>query len=328
MAKLLSSEFLRIRRYWLTWAIFTLLLIILILQVNGKINELDKLATEIETGRSTFDNKQLSTLQIEGKRILTEQIIKDLHYPASIGTIARLATGSGWFLIILFTAVVGGEDFTRKTLRSILSRGIGRERYLLIRCLALWLAAGFAVLVITLIATASGLYVHFQVTTDEISLEGLGDSLLIVLRSWLTYLPFIVVTLFWVVIARNAGPAMGLGIIMHTFERLLGMAIPAMLLPFSVLNPNITEMPPIYHILKVLLKLLSVTVGYNTDFLVYWGPRLHLDPAFLASITGLEGEPLLPSSPWRAVGFLAGYIILFLGWALRILRRRDLTYES
>jgi ABC-type transport system involved in multi-copper enzyme maturation permease subunit len=328
MAKLLSAEFLRIRRYWLTWAIFTLLLIILILQVNGKINELDRLATVIETGLSSFDGKELSPLQIEGDRLLVEYIYKDLRYPANIGTIARLATGPGWFLIILFTAVVGGEDFTRKTLRSIFSRGLGRGKYLLIRCLALWLAAGFAILVITLIATASGPYVHFQVTTDPISLEGLGDSLLIVLRSWLTYLPFIVVTLFWVVVARNAGPAMGLGIILHTFERLLGFGIPMMMLPFSILNPNTTEMPPLFHILKFLLKLLSVTVGYNTDFLVNWGPSNYLDPAFLADITGLEGEALLPTSPWRAVGLLAGYIILFFVWAMRILRRRDVTYES
>lgn len=328
MAKLLSAEFLRIRRYWLTWAIFALLLIILILQVNGKINELGKLAIEIETGLSTFDSKQLSPLQIDGNRHLIGQIEKDLRYPTNIGTIARLATGSGWFLIILFTAVVGGEDFTRKTLRSILSRGIGRARYLLIRCLALWLAAGFAVLVITLIATASGPYVHFRVTTDPISLEGLGDSLLIVLRSWLTYLPFIVVTLFWVIVARNAGPAMGLGIILHTFERLNGLAIPVMMLPFSILDPNTTEMPPIFNILKFLLKFLSVTLGYNTDFLLYWGPPFHLNPAFLTSLAGLEDEALLPSSPWRAVGFWAGYIILFLGWASWILRRRDVMYES
>jgi energy-converting hydrogenase Eha subunit E len=323
MIKLLSAEWLRMRRYWLTWVIFGLLLFILTMQVNGKINELDKLATEIETGLSDYDNRPLTDMQIEGNRFLMIQIEQDLLYPANIGTIAKLATGSGWFLIILFTAVTGGEDFTRQILRSVLSRGLGRVRYLLVRCLALWLTTGAAILVITLIASVLGPLIHSQVTTEAISLKGLGNSLLSVVRSWLTYLPFIAATLFWTVLARNAGPAMGLGIILHTFGILFGFALPAMMLPFYSVDPTTVELPPFFHFMKFLSKILSITLGYNTDIFLNWSAPYHI-----VGLVGVAGSEVLPTSPWRSTAILAGYIVLFLGWSVRIMQKRDITYDS
>ena len=121
---------------------------------------------------------------------------------------------------------------------------------------------------------------------------------------------------------------MGLGIILHTFERLLGMVIPAMMLPFTTIDPNIVELPPFFHFMEFLSKILSVTLGYNANIFLNWGPPNHMSPAHLASLVGIEGRAILPTSEWRAVAVLAGYIILFLGWALRIIQQRDVTYGS
>ena len=84
MTEHLSAEWLRIRRYWFTWALFALLLFILTLQVNGKINELDKLAREIETGLADYDSRPLTDLQIEGNRLLMSRIEDDFQYPPTL----------------------------------------------------------------------------------------------------------------------------------------------------------------------------------------------------------------------------------------------------
>jgi len=328
MIEHLSADWLRIRRYWFTWVIFALMLCILALQVNGKINELDKLAREIETGLADYDSRPLTDMQIEGNRLLMSRIEDDFQYPTNIGTIANLATGSGWFLIILFTAVITGEDFSRQTLRTVLSRGVGRNQYLLIRCIALWLVVGSAVLVITLLATLLGPFIHSQVTSDPISMTHWGRSLLTALRSWLTYLPFITATLFWTVLARNAGPAMGLGIVLHTFEIALGYGVPAMLLPFMAVDPNTVELPFLFKLLDFMAKVLSITLGYNAEIFLNWGAPYHLNPEFITSLVGVEGQGILPTSQWRATAILAVYVVLFLGWALRIIQRRDITYSS
>lgn len=328
MIEHLSAEWIRIRRYWFTWVVFALLLFILILQVNGKINELEKLTMEIETGLADYDGRPLSEVQIFGNMFLRARIEKELRYPSNIGTIASLSTGSGWFLVILFTAVIVGEDFTRHTLRTVLSRGLSRTRFLLLRCLALWLVTGAALLIITIVAIAIGPTIHSQLTSESISLAGLGNALLTVLRSWLTYLPFIAVTVFWTVLARNAGPAMGLGIILHTFGILFGFALPAMMLPFMAVDPNTVELPFFFNLLEFLSKILSITLGYNAEIFMNWGPPSHLNPEYLASLVGVEGREFLPTSPWRAAAFLASYVILFLGWSLQTIRKRDITYSS
>ena len=159
-------------------------------------------------------------------------------------------------------------------------------------------------------------------------MENLGSSLLTVLRSWLTYLPFIAVTLFWTVLARNAGPAMGLGIILHTFGLLFGFALPALLLPFLTVDPSTVELPPFFYIMEFLSRILSFTLGYNADIFLNWGVPFHMTAASIATVVGVEDRLILPTSQWRSTAILAGYIVLFLGWSLRIIRRRDITYSS
>ena len=226
MLRFISAEWLRMRRFWLTWVLLGLLLAILTMQINSKLNELETLKAEVETGVSAYDGSPLSSHQIEGNRILIQIRTADLTYPAFIGSVARTSTEVGWFFLILFTVVLGGEDFSRRTLPIILARGMKRRKYLIGRILALWLATGMVVVIIMVLASASGLLIHHQVTEDPISLAELGDALLWVLRSWLTCLPFIVIILFWIVLARNMGPAMGVGIGTHTLEQSENCIVP------------------------------------------------------------------------------------------------------
>jgi ABC-type transport system involved in multi-copper enzyme maturation permease subunit len=315
MLRLVSAEWFRISRFWLSWVLLGALVIAVPLQVNARIGRLQELDANLAQQSDRYEATWLR---------------QSLRYPASIGYAVRLCADFGWFFLILLTAVVGAEDFSRRTLRSIIARGIGRARYLVARCLALWLTAGVGLLTVTLLAAAAGPYVHAQVTDDPISLTGLasasGAALFVAVRAWLACLPFIVATLFWAVLGRRAGPALGVGIGLHAFEFLNGFVLPIVAL--ATAHSGGQEVPLIW---RWQLRVFSITLGYNADVLLNWGSPFQrtsiIEALGAASTVELGAHTLLPTAPWRAVAFLAGYTVPFLGWAIWILHRRDLTYE-
>jgi ABC-type transport system involved in multi-copper enzyme maturation permease subunit len=321
--RLLSADFLRIRRYWLTWALLVVLILILSLQINSKLSQLEDLKNQIQLAIDDPNSEELGVIPLEANQFMFDHLQQDLIYPNFIGTVARTSTDAGWFLIILFTAVMGGEDFSRRTLSNILTRGIERAQYLVGRCLSLWLVAGLGVLILVVLASAVGPFIHRHVTSDPITFRGFGDTLMVIVRTWVTYLPFIIATLFWAVLARNAGPAMGVGIGLHTFELLNGFAIPFIAVVFGNLSGS--EVPWFY---KVQIRLFSYTLGYNADVFLNWGAPFSRDPIFVASTLGLSDASLLPSTPTRSGIILVIYVILFLVWMMRILQHRDISYET
>jgi ABC-type transport system involved in multi-copper enzyme maturation permease subunit len=315
MLRLVSVEWFRISRFWLSWVLLGALVIAVPLQVSTRIGRLEELDADSTQQSDLFEATWLR---------------RSLRYPASIGYAVRLSLDLGWFFVILLTAVMGAEDFSRRTLRSILARGIGRTRYLVARCLALWLAAGVGLLTVTLLAAAAGPYVHARVTDDPISLTELPSAtsaaLSVSVRAWLACLPFIVATLFWAVLGRRSGPAMGIGIGLHAFEFLNGFVLPIVALAAAGGGEGV---PLVW---RWQLRVFSVTLGYNADVLLNWGSPFQrtsiMEALGAASTMELGADALLPTSPWRAMAFLAGYTALFLGWAMWILHRRDLTYET
>lgn len=323
MHRSVSAEWFRMRRLWLTWVLLALLLAMLTLQVNGKLSELEELKAEVETGVSADDGSTLSPYQIEGNLFLIQLCTADLSYPAFIGTVARLSTGFGWFFVILFTVVFGGEDFSRRTIPVILTRGVRRSDYLIGRTLALWLAMGMAVVIIMALAAAWGPLIHQHVTDDPISLGELGDALLWVLRSWITCLPFIVAVLFWAVLARNMGPALGVGIGLHSLEYLYGVMLPIMAAVFANVDPTGEAVPWIF---RTQIKVFSFTLGYNSDLFLSWGAPFTRDAMFVAGTLGFSGDTLLPTTPGRGLAFLVGYTVVFFGWTMWLFRRRDVRY--
>jgi len=317
--KLVAAEWLRMGRHWLSWTLLALLIVILVFQVNGKLNQLAQLEREVETGLARND-APLTSAQIEGNRYEIVLLQHDLRYPAFIGYAARLATGFGWFFVILFAAVAVGEDFSRRTLRALLARGVGRAQYVLARTLTLWLATGVAVAAITLLTAVGGLYTHTQATGDPVSLEGLGEALLYPLRAWLTCLPFVAIVVFWVVVARQAGPALGVGLSLHFLEYFMGLALPL----FLISGPGV-EIPWFF---RVEGKILAVTPGYNASVFLYWGPPVSILPQLVDAMRAGGATFTIPTDPWRAIAFLVGYTVMSLCLAMWVLRRRDITYAS
>lgn len=324
MRDLLFSEWLRLRSYWLPRTLLILLVVIVALQLNGKRIELETLRIEVETGISDLSGETLRQEQIEGAQLRIQLLEGMLRYPAVIGTAIELSTGAGWYFLILLTAVMGGEDFSRRTLSSILARGVGRGRYLLARILALWTAMGIALLLVTLLAAVGGLWIDAQVgvpgeTATTIALEHAVRTLLVGLRTWIASLVFIAAILFWVVLARQPGPAMGVGIGLRTFELLGGLFVPA----FSLL----ANVEGILRIFPLTIRIFTATVGYNAEILMRWGEQVTLIEG-AEIIAELDNGFLLPTDPWRAVAILAIYLLVFTSLSLWILGRRDVGRET
>jgi ABC-type transport system involved in multi-copper enzyme maturation permease subunit len=322
MGRLLSAEWLRIGRYWLPWVLFAVLLVVLVAQVSANVNrskQLEAAWAEPPTAEAMTPEERLA---LEADRIELSVLRADLRFPAFIGATTRRATEVGWFLFIILTAVMGGEDFSRGTLPSMLTLGVGRGRYLVARCLVLWMAAGLGLLAAALLAAAAGPVVHARVTADPIVMGGLGSALLVALRAWIACLPFAASTLFWAVLARRAGPALGVGIALHGWGYLNGFVIP--ILAIALAGSGAGAVPFFW---RSQIRLYAVTLSYNADVFVNWGSPFQRGPIIralgAASTMPLSGGTLLPTTPWRAVAFLAGYALLFLSLTMWILRRRD-----
>lgn len=324
MRDLLSAEWLRLRRYWLHRSLLILLVVVVGLQLNGRRNELETLRIEAETGLSDFSGEPLRPEQIEGARLRIQLLEDKLRYPAVISTAVELSTGAGWYFLILLTAVMGGEDFSRRTLSPILARGVGRGRYLLARIFAFWTAMGAALLLVMLLATVAGPWFDAQVgasqgTATMPALELAVRTVLVGLRTWIASLPYIAVTLFWVVLAWQPGPAMGVGIGLRTFELLAKLFVPV----FSMFANGEGAL----RIFAVTIRAFTATVGYNAEILMNWGGGMTMiEGAEIAA--KLNSGFLLPTDPWRAGAILAVYLVVFTSLSIWILGRRDVGYGS
>ncbi len=319
MLSMISAEWLRIRRYWFTWVLLSFWILILGLQVRAKVNRLDELESRLAELPQVSEMTPLEQIQTQLDKQEVAEIHAGLRYPAFIGYALKLSLGAGWFLVILFSAVMVGEDFSRRTLRTILSHGVQRSSYLLVRCLALWFSVGLALLLIAIIAGVAGIFVHGAVSDDSITLVNLGQALIVLPRAWFSCLPFVTVTIFWAVLARHAGLALGVNIAIHALERLTALFVPAVLIPLSSIQNSGAEIPAPLRLFEIQSRVLNISLGYNAEVFVRWGSL------FAAQI---RDATLLPDSPWRAAGFLGFYTVLFLGWAIWILHRRDVTYAS
>jgi hypothetical protein len=189
----------------------------------------------------------------------------------------------------------------------------------LARVASLWLTAGAAIALVAVLAAAVGPFVHARVTDDPLTLQGIGDATATVARAWLACLPLITATLFWAVLGRSAGPALGLGVGLRFLEVLMTLLVPPLA---AALAAGGGQVPSFIRLLE---GLLGSTVGYNAELLLTWGTPAALANGWVEALNSAGGQVHLPSDPWRGLAFCLAYTLLFVGATAWIMRRRDIT---
>jgi len=116
------------------------------------------------------------------------------------------------------------------------------------------------------------------------------------------------------------GPALGVGIGIHTLEYLYGFALPFIATIFANVETRGGVVPWFY---RVQIEVFGVTLGYNADLFLNWGAPFTRDALFVTGTLGLSGDTLLPTTPWRGLIFMLGYSVVFLAGTLWLFRRRD-----
>jgi ABC-type transport system involved in multi-copper enzyme maturation permease subunit len=320
MRRLVSASWLRIRRRLLGRALLVLMLVVLAVQLEGRVDRLELLEAKLEEAETTVAEETLGQLAIASYRVEADSLRDNLSFPNVIGYGARLATDFGWFLLIALTAIVAGEDSKQGTLRAILSRGVGRARYVAACFLSLWLAAGVAVIAVTLLSAILGPGLHARANGAPVCLDGLGLALLSVVRVWFASAPFIAATLFWAILARSPGPALGVSVTLQFIGFVMGS-----MLPFVAVTGSLVARLP--GAIVALIRLYSLTIGYSADIFMHWGIPIVKPTGAMGAIV-MADSSMLSISPWRAIAFILGYTVLFVAWTSRILRRRDVTSET
>ena len=99
MLRLASAEWLRICKYWLPWVLLALQIVILVLQVNGKLDELPRLEAKVEAALSASGGEPLTPFEriaVESDRLEATRLRQNLCYPASKPRATRLWLGRSW----------------------------------------------------------------------------------------------------------------------------------------------------------------------------------------------------------------------------------------
>ena len=90
MLRFLSADWFRISRFWLAWALLVILAIIVVLQVNGKIDRLRELEEQLAAVQAEVESAMPSELAVvQGLQDEIAWLRERLSYPAFITQLVR-----------------------------------------------------------------------------------------------------------------------------------------------------------------------------------------------------------------------------------------------
>jgi ABC-type transport system involved in multi-copper enzyme maturation permease subunit len=227
--------------------------------------------------------------------------IQQITWPEALAVLPRLGSGAGMgaLLVIILVGTVAGQEYRWRSLHLWLSEGFSRRSLLAAKFLILILTAFLIVLTPLLIGGAHSLFLtpQFNGTLNLAQIDAL-QVVWNVLRGVYSLFPYIALTLLLAVATRSTVvPVAG------------GMAY---LLIIEALVPQVLAMlGESWARIGLYLPqgLASVLTGINRT-------TASLDPQVLSQ---------LPYSPAAAAAGIAAWTILYLGLALWIFRRQDLS---
>ena len=236
-----------------------------------------------------------------------EQIETALTFPRATEGIFSIAQSMGAFLLVVLAGSIIGAEYAWGTVRTNIIRGMGRDRYLLSKLIAVSLLtlAGLVVAFIFgfIFTTITTLLIDKSI--DWGFLGGLYVPRVLAMfgRTWFVLAVPISMTAMVAVLARSSAVAIGVGIAYPIAEGII----------VSILA-GVTGWGEIVQ---------EYSIGHNMTTVMAYNAMgegfAHVRIGF-----GLETAESIPAF-WRPASLLVGYALAFLALAFYSFRKRDLT---
>jgi ABC-2 type transport system permease protein len=309
MLRLIGVELFKLKKRWLVYALLVPLLVFSIVPIISEYSSyrhmLEKypgiadIDVEISGNQNDDINVIISDPMDHDNPELQMMAIQAAYYkqgfmlPGSLETAFNSIAGLGALLIIILTASAVGSEYGWGTLRQMLIKGTGRERYLTSKLLGILivvvigiLAALLSAFITSLITTAiAGESINF----DFLNLDFVGFMFSAFGGLLLTLAVYFCLTALFSVLLRSVTSGMVIGIVF----------IYADLIIVSLLT----------YANNWLQNLAPYTIGHNVSE--------------ISSLFTMNGDA--ESSILKATAILLGYCIVFLAISFYSFRRQDIT---
>lgn len=154
-----------------------------------------------------------------------ERSYGDFTLPGSIPEMLDTVQTLGLILMAILTASAIGIDYGTGTLRSVLTQGTGRWPYLTAKLLTLALLAAIGLLIalvsVAISSTVAGNLAGAPPASTGAPAPTWSEAGVELWKSWVSVLPYIVLTAFVTVVARSSAAGMAVGLGYYVFEPLV-----------------------------------------------------------------------------------------------------------
>jgi len=291
MGNLISEEFFKLQKRWITYILPILLLAYIVFVIQS----------------IYFSYNKMLSLP-EGSVWNLPAILDSIVLPSSMATIFTVMQGVIPLFIIIMVASTVGTEYNWGTIRHYIARGTSRSNYInskiitMIAVAAIWILAVIIVGFITCIITT--IYANGEVDWDFLNVDFINNIFLYAVRTLLTVAPYLLLTILLVTIFRSSTTSIIIGVFyFFTGPILIGQLS---------LNGELSEIFQ-YSLTYNIEQLIAINPFYEHDFsFTYW---LNLP-------TATQIQPW-----WQSTIILLGYCLIILSASHYIFRKQDLNTQ-
>ncbi len=318
---LVRAELLKIARRRIAWILLAALVVAAGLHGRGLRTELLDYRQAQQSGIGRFGQG----ITPEVARATVADMARRMTFPGVLDEAWVITDFWGLFALIILAALQTGDEGDMGTGRTLLLRGVQRGRWPWAKLAALMTAAGLLWAALAVAQVPVGLWTQSQVG-GSVGLAGVDGGVWLayvahLARSWVTTVPYLAFTVWAATMARGAGPAlvMGLG---GRFVEIGSTVAGTVLIGMESLGSTAT-----HTLYRIWAPLHALSFGWSGEVIRTGGQPSWAQP--LSPIpSGSQALPLAPpfyDSPLLAALITLGWTILWVAWAARSMRRRDVT---
>ncbi len=268
---------------------------------------------DIDVGLTTNE----CTLEIEGVRERLVFLVEDFTLPGATAQALRWTGMIAIPLLAFFTVLVVGSEYTWGTLRTTLSRGVGRRRLLAVKLALVAVAMAvmwLVVLAVIVLTSAVATALASGVGHGEWTAGAVGDLATDALKVWWSGLPYVALA----------------ALLSILFSRWASGTLAAAAVSVGYFFFNLFSMARLLQLFEGqagfgwVADLARVDLGWNTAAWLFGEGG---EPIRGFNLVGAIGKVDYPGDLWAFV-VQAAYLALFAALAFRLFARRDVTGPS